>query len=420
MAWVEPSNVECDDFDWDGAREVGVGALARIFVAKCLKDGQHYAVKSIAKGSLIHTNKVEAAMGEKTLLNRMKAAKQPYVARLYSTFQTSEELFYCMEYFPRGNLEMLCMRGPVASRAAIAEIAAMVLQGLEAIHQSGWVHRDIKPENICFREDCTIGIIDFDTALQGDFKPMSSGMTKSIKEQSSEERNKRYSVTEVQAMRKKSQQFVGTAQFMSPEMLGSCTWSYCSDLWALGCIVYQLATGVPPFFAESQFSIFQLIVKNKVDYSLISDPVLRGFCEALLKTDPTQRLGCYPPPSDPNYLKPLKDHALFESVNWGRPNTELLQSLQPTEDKEYLTNMLGEGDGSFDDWVASKHRELLGAACSDGPCTAEGGADACGGEGSPTSPRSQGSGGESADDTMDIVDDANVQAFTPFVFGNAA
>ena len=403
MAFVAPTNLQHDDFDWDNSREIGVGAIARIYLAKCLKDGKEYALKCVCKGALIHHNKVEAAMSEKTLLNKLEGNTN--VARLYSTFQTEEELFYVLEYFPRGNLEMLTMRGSLP-KEAIAEITAMVLKGLEGIHQNGWVHRDIKPENVCFRDDFTAALIDFDTALEGDFKPTTKEETKSIKEQSAEEKNRRYSVKEVQAMRKKSQQFVGTAYYISPEMLGSCTWSYCSDLWAVGCMVYQMATGTPPFFAESQFEIFRQIVKNKINLTKISDPVVRDFCEKTLIDDPTKRLGYLPAPSSTNYLKAVKDHPLFASVQWNSPNVELLKSVAPVEDKEYIKQMVGDSDMPFDEWVALKNKEkLLADVASDGE--------------EPTAACASNDDDDDADDTMDIIDDTGEQVFDSFVFGNA-
>eukprot|EP00754_Rhynchopus_humris_P042385 Rhum_TRINITY_DN26138_c0_g1::Rhum_TRINITY_DN26138_c0_g1_i1::g.183367::m.183367/K06276/PDPK1; 3-phosphoinositide dependent protein kinase-1 len=384
MQFVPPSHLQHEDFDWDTARDVGMGALAHIFVVKLNKDGRHYAVKVISKGKLMHTNKVEGAMGEKQLLEAMREKQAPFVARLYSTFQTDESLFYCMEYFPKGTLDMLCLKGALPSRACVAEVAMMIAAGMESVHRAGWVLRDLKPENICFRADGTLGLIDFDTALRGDFEPVSHGPTRSIHEQTAEERNRTYSVSQVQAMRKKSQQFVGTAGYMAPEMLDSCSWSYCSDLWALGCCVYYMSTGQPVFLEDSQFAVFRRVVKADVDFDAVADPVCRDFCRRTLVVDPTERLGAFPGPRDPNYLASFKSHALFDSVRgrWGEPDAAVLAALPAAEDAEYLEHMSGGGE-PFDEWVAGKLRARLPAAAEEkkGEGAAGMGGGGCGGGG---------------------------------------
>eukprot|EP01063_Lacrimia_lanifica_P025936 TRINITY_DN3406_c0_g1_i2.p2 TRINITY_DN3406_c0_g1~~TRINITY_DN3406_c0_g1_i2.p2 ORF type:complete len:414 (+),score=131.39 TRINITY_DN3406_c0_g1_i2:120-1361(+) len=348
------------DFDWDGCREVGIGAISRIFVAENTTDGRWYAIKRVAKSTLVHMGKAEAAINEK---NALKDAQNcAYVGKLHATLQTEEDLLYVMEYFPRGNLEMLTLKQKVDSKAAIAAITAMLVKAVEEVHRAGWVHRDVKPENVCFREDGSIGLVDFDTAVKGEFDPRESkGAVKSIHEQTPSEAQKRYSMDEVNAIRRKSKQFVGTAAYISPEMLDICTWSYCSDLWAVGCCVFQMATGEPAFLAEAQFEVFRKIVRSAIAFDKIEDPDVRSLCEGLLQRDPMQRIGARPGPADANYLAEVKAHPLFAGINWRQVDTSVINSLTPapSEDEAFIKSLCGDGEESFDLWCAKKNAEKL-------------------------------------------------------------
>ncbi|KAJ9462126.1 Serine/threonine-protein kinase PKH2 [Diplonema papillatum] len=351
MAWAGET-IRHEDFDWDNARCVGLGAMAKVYVVQ-YKDGNTYAVKVASKSALIHGSKAEAAMREKTALQLL--CTTPTVGKLFGTFQTDEDLFFVLEFFPRGNLEMLCLKGPVA-KSILPHILAEVVKGVQAVHQKGWVHRDVKPENICFREDGSVGLIDFDTAIECSDPPVSHKGTQSIKELSPEDRNRRYTVSEVQRIRRKTQQFVGTSQFISPEMLDSCTWSYASDLWAVGCVAYQMGTGRPAFWAKSQFDVFKRVVKASYDEAYIPYAALKDFCQRVLVVDPTQRLGTAFPPSSAEYLSDLKRHPLFEGVDWDNPDFPLILAAAPCEDAEYVRKMANSTeDQPFDDWVDSKY-----------------------------------------------------------------
>eukprot|EP01060_Flectonema_neradi_P036734 TRINITY_DN7158_c0_g1_i1.p2 TRINITY_DN7158_c0_g1~~TRINITY_DN7158_c0_g1_i1.p2 ORF type:complete len:399 (+),score=63.82 TRINITY_DN7158_c0_g1_i1:50-1246(+) len=395
MAWAG-KEITYTDFDWDEAKEIGVGAIARVFLCKYLKDGLLYAIKTVGKSDLIQANKVEAIVKEKDILQRLH--KVPYIGTLLCTFQTDEELFFVMEYLDAGNLEMLCLKSAVPEDVLV-QITGMIIEGMIEIHKLGWAHRDLKPQNICFRNDGSLGILDFDTAMPDTSNPVSMSATKSIHEQTEKDKRK-YSVSEVQDVRRKTQQFVGTAQYISPEMLDSCSYSYASDIWGLGCIVYQMATGRPPFYAESQFEIFRQVVKCRVDFDAIKSPVIKDFCEKTLRTDPTTRLGV-----NNSYPEDLKAHDLFKNYTWGEPNLELVKTYNPGENAEYIKNMVGcKEDYGFDNWLA---KNTTGLENYEPPFIP------------PAVPTVLLQGG--TDDTMDIIDDVSHkigETFQPFNFGH--
>ncbi|KAI5292626.1 pkb-activating kinase-like protein, partial [Ascosphaera acerosa] len=102
--------------------------------------------------------------------------------------------------------------------------------------------------------------------------------------------------------------FVGTAEYVSPELLLDKNACKASDLWAFGCIIYQLIAGRPPFKAANEYLTFQKIINLEYEFPAAFPPVARDLVERLLVIDPMQR------PS----IDQLKAHEFFRGVVWGR------------------------------------------------------------------------------------------------------
>ena len=121
------------------------------------------------------------------------------------------------------------------------------------MRQSGVSHRDIKPENLLLDEKYHLKLCDFGTAKV-------AGETHTEPEKELLEREPKGST------------FVGTAEYVSPEVLLDKESGPSSDLWALGCILYQFFAGKAPFKGKTEFLTFNLIIKGEIIY-----PVVRVF-----------------------------------------------------------------------------------------------------------------------------------------------
>uniref|UniRef100_A0A672KU92 3-phosphoinositide-dependent protein kinase 1 n=1 Tax=Sinocyclocheilus grahami TaxID=75366 RepID=A0A672KU92_SINGR len=106
--------------------------------------------------------------------------------------------------------------------------------------------------------------------------------------------------------------FVGTAQYVSPELLTEKSACKSSDLWALGCIIYQLVAGLPPFRAGNEYLIFQKIIKLEYEFPEKFFPKAKDLVEQLLSLEQCKRIGC----EEMGGYGPLKSHPFFETVGW--------------------------------------------------------------------------------------------------------
>lgn len=109
----------------------------------------------------------------------------------------------------------------------------------------------------------------------------------------------------------RSKSFVGTAEYVSPELLRDRSVGKECDFWALGCIIYQMITGKPPFKATNEYLTFQLIMKLDYVFPDNFPPVARDLVEKLLVLDPEDRLG-----SGEDGIEDIRNHEWFKDVNF--------------------------------------------------------------------------------------------------------
>ncbi|KAL8685487.1 MAG: hypothetical protein Q9218_007732 [Villophora microphyllina] len=256
--------------DFSFGRTLGEGSYSTVMAATDRETGKEYAIKVLDKRHIIKEKKVKYVNVEKDTLNRL--TDHPGVVRLYYTFQDERSLYYVLDLASNGELLGVLKRMTTFDEESAKFYSAEILDTIDFMHARGVIHRDLKPENVLLDEHMHVKITDFGTAKLLDSTKsaqVANGVPEAAELLDGSEVNKANS-------------FVGTAEYVSPELLRDKTACKASDLWALGCIIYQLLAGRPPFKAANEYLTFQKILN--LEYGFPSDfpEVARDLVERLL------------------------------------------------------------------------------------------------------------------------------------------
>jgi 3-phosphoinositide dependent protein kinase-1 len=269
---------------------VGRGSYGEVMRAEYKETGMEYAVKIVSKAKLKREDKTRYAHVEKNLLSRLR---HPGIIRLCFAFHDQLNLYYVTEFCPGGELlnYINCYAGHFSLTLA-KFYTAEIVNILEYLHSNQIAHRDLKPENLLLTAEGHLKLIDFGTAR--------------------DYRDELETYDEHHMPRRST--FVGTAEYVSPEVLNDESSGLAVDLWALGCIVYQLIVGKPPFKAANEYLIFERIREGVVEYPTHMHADAVDLVSKLLNTDPSQRLGAGRPDSSNDY-EALKRHPFFDGLD---------------------------------------------------------------------------------------------------------
>lgn len=280
--------------DFSFGRTLGEGSYSTVVIATDRQTLREYAVKILDKKHIIKEKKIKYVNIEKDALNQL--IEHPGIIRLFYTFQDSSSLYYVLEIASGGELLGVLKKIGSFDEECTRFYGAQILEAIEHMHSRGVIHRDLKPENVLMDDQMHIKITDFGTAklLPDPRKARDPAIP--------------YDPTAVEEESTRARSFVGTAEYVSPELLTDKNACKASDLWAFGCIIYQLLAGRPPFKAANEYQTFQKIVGLEYEFPPGFPPAARDLIERLLVLDPSRRLS----------IEHIKNHEFFDGARWGR------------------------------------------------------------------------------------------------------
>lgn len=351
--------------DFTFGKLIGEGSFSTVFLVREVSGTKReLACKVCDKRQITRENKTKYIVSEKDILaklNREWSTDVPFFVRLYSTFQDAERLYFVMTYARNGDLLGFIDKLAESDIDCTQFYAAELVSAIQHLHSLGIIHRDLKPENILLNEHMHILITDFGSAKQietrADRKQRRRRVTGDNREDDSaggssseEENDKKYNGDKSlrdrtipddiddeddKPPKPKRQSFVGTPQYVSPEILTACGSSRASDLWALGCIIYQMITGQPPFQSSSEYLIFKKI--QKLDYTFQEgfNEEAKDLIRRLLVIEPRERLGA----RDIECYKSIREHSFFRGVDFGKLTESMPSTLTP-----FLPTLLPNGE----------------------------------------------------------------------------
>ncbi|KAI2626838.1 kinase-like domain-containing protein [Xylaria nigripes] len=285
--------------DFSFGRVLGEGSYSSVYLATDRQTLKEYAVKVLEKRHIIKEKKIKYVNIEKDTLNRL--TEHPGIVRLYYTFQDENSLYYVLDLCGGGELLGVLKKTGTFDMECARFFGAQILDAIEYMHSRGVIHRDLKPENVLLDDQLHVKITDFGTArLLRD--PRSPQSPSRLEDPGSSSRSKE------QQDDSRAASFVGTAEYVSPELLTNKNACKASDLWAFGCIIYQMLAGRPPFKAGSEYLTFQKIVNLEYEFPLGFPSSARDLVERCLVLDPAQRLT----------IEHIKNHEFFEGQQFGK------------------------------------------------------------------------------------------------------
>lgn len=285
---ISPQVIRRTVEDFQFGKDLGEGSYSTVVLATDKITRKKYAVKILDKRHIIKEKKVKYVNIEKHALNRL--SRCPGIISLFFTFQDKHSLYFVLDYASNGELLTLIKRHGTLNEECAKHLSAQILSAMKHMHDNGVIHRDIKPENILLDDKFRIKITDFGTAK----------LLEKKKKNGSEEEEEEYPLD----VRAKS--FVGTAEYVSPELLEN---KYCGkpgDIWAFGCILYQMIAGKPPFKATNEYLTFQKITKLQYAFSAGFPLILRDLIKQILVLQPSRRAS----------IEQIQKHYFFNDVDF--------------------------------------------------------------------------------------------------------
>jgi serine/threonine-protein kinase len=253
---------------------LGVGGMGEVYRARDSKLGRDVAIKILPQ---IFTSDPERLARFEREARMLAALNHPHIGAIYGLEDTESVHALVLELVEGETLAERLRRGPVPVTDALA-IARQIAEALESAHERGIIHRDLKPPNVKITLDGTVKVLDFGLA-----KAVVSNATGPDLTQSS-----------TLTMNGTSEgAILGTAAYMSPEQARGKAVDKRTDIWAYGCVLYEMLTGCRAFPGDTASDTIAAILEREPDWKKLpaAAPAQVGrLLRRCLEKDPNRRL----------------------------------------------------------------------------------------------------------------------------------
>ncbi|CAL1702260.1 unnamed protein product [Somion occarium] len=230
---IKVKEVEVGPNSFVKIKMLGRGDVGKVYLVREKKTDKLFAMKVLSKKEMIERKKIKRALTEQEIL---ATANHPFIVTLYHSFQSDQYLYFCMEYCMGGEFfrALQSRPGKCLSEDAARFYAAEVTAALEYLHLMGFIYRDLKPENILLHQSGHIMLSDFDLAKQSN-EP--GGRPAMIHQ---EENGIPLIDTRSCTADFRTNSFVGTEEYIAPEVIQTSGHTSAVDWWTLGILIYEM------------------------------------------------------------------------------------------------------------------------------------------------------------------------------------
>ena len=228
---------------------LGAGGMGEVYRARDSRLKRDVAIKVLPEAFSHNADRVLRFQREAEVLASLN---HPHIAAIYDVEELGDSRFLVLEFIEGQTLLGRLLEGRFTVRETLA-IAIQIASALEAAHEKGVIHRDLKPANIKLSPDGTVKVLDFGLAKMFDshITDVSTADSPTLLSQTARG------------------MIVGTASYMSPEQARGRTVDRSTDIWALGCILYEMLSRRQAFGGETMTDILGGIVKEDPDWSAL-------------------------------------------------------------------------------------------------------------------------------------------------------
>jgi serine/threonine-protein kinase len=253
--------------------KIGAGGMGEVYRATDTALKRDVAVKVLPESFATDLDRLARFQREAEILAALNHAN---IAQIYGLEKVAGNTVIVMELVDGPTLAERIADGPLAPDEALA-IARQIADALEAAHGRQIVHRDLKPANVKLRPDGAIKILDFGIAKGLDAQAISGGRRPVMTTPA---------VTETGVI-------IGTAAYMSPEQARGKPIDQRTDIWAFGCLLFEMLTGQPAFGGEDVMLTLARVLDRDTDLSSVPgtiSPAVRHTIKLCLEKDPRKRI----------------------------------------------------------------------------------------------------------------------------------
>ena len=253
---------------------IGAGGMGEVYRARDLKLGRDVAIKVLPEAFGRHTDRLARFQREAKVLASLS---HPNIATIYGLEDSGSTRALVMELVEGPTLADRVKAGPIPVDESV-RVARQIADAVEYAHERGIIHRDLKPANIKVAADDTVKILDFGLAkaLEGDISTIDISKSPTSSRMATQEGV-----------------LLGTAAYMSPEQAKAKPVDRRADIWAFGCVLFEMLTGMTAFGGQAVADTLAAVIMKDPDWSQLptATPMrVRVLLQRCLQKEPKERL----------------------------------------------------------------------------------------------------------------------------------